>query len=598
MTGVQEEHFLDACRHGRVENIQSFLESGIDINRTQNNYSLTASHIAAAKGHLFALELLCGQGAEINRTTARGWTPLHFACKRGRTESVQLLLNYGAGVHLAAKDGVRPLHVAAKRGHVDVMHVLLENAARVGDFTSNREENALHIAAKTGRCDVIGELLLYCNAADVNAVTVKGRTALYECSVRGYSRVVQQLLHHGACTRMTSAGHCDPLVAAIKHNHVDVVKTLLEHGSPVCQELFYPSVPALGAPQPIHLAVVSSKCDTASFDVLLTHGADIEARVTMKVVVDKGDFAYNKPHLYHVTALHLAVVCGRADLVEALCVAGCDVNSPYHLGGTESHTALYLAVKSRQLNICEVLLQHRASQENAASVRQSDCLSVALRYGNFALVKTLLKHGADVRGVLNQMSLTHWAVTFTRPDILHLLLSYDSPMNTLSQSKQTPLQHALDRSHYGTAVTLIRHGAKLHVTNSRPWGHTLNIRKIFDVSDSSYHIFGALFDSGIEVSLLMKTFLFILKDLSWLSYLEERPHMTWYLRSYVLGPRTLRQLCRSFVRRAVIKAHPDTSIWKRLYALPLPVPLIEYLTLREFERSCTTEGEQDYKSGY
>lgn len=44
-------------------------------------FKKTGLHIAAMHGHYQMVEILLGQGAEINAADKNGWTPLHCAAK-------------------------------------------------------------------------------------------------------------------------------------------------------------------------------------------------------------------------------------------------------------------------------------------------------------------------------------------------------------------------------------------------------------------------------------------------------------------------------------------------------------------------------------
>jgi ankyrin repeat protein len=59
-------------------------------------------HFASFNNHVEIIEILIGNGAEIEWIDEHKCTPLHLACKKGNLESVILLLNYGAKIY--AKD--------------------------------------------------------------------------------------------------------------------------------------------------------------------------------------------------------------------------------------------------------------------------------------------------------------------------------------------------------------------------------------------------------------------------------------------------------------------------------------------------------------
>lgn len=69
------------------------LENKADVNAkvTNGNYTLTALHMVAEKGHE-AVRVLLENGADINATNNDRWTALHLAAGHGHEAIVRLLL--------------------------------------------------------------------------------------------------------------------------------------------------------------------------------------------------------------------------------------------------------------------------------------------------------------------------------------------------------------------------------------------------------------------------------------------------------------------------------------------------------------------------
>ena len=69
------------------------------------------------------------KGAEVDRATEDGWTPLQSACCNGHVDAARLLLDKGAEVD-RARHGCT-LYIACEKGQVDAARLLLDNGAAV-----------------------------------------------------------------------------------------------------------------------------------------------------------------------------------------------------------------------------------------------------------------------------------------------------------------------------------------------------------------------------------------------------------------------------------------------------------------------------------
>jgi len=57
-------------------------------------------------------------------------TPLFLACHEGHVDAVRLLLDKGAEVNRATKNGNTPLAIAQKKGHSSIVALLEEHTRR------------------------------------------------------------------------------------------------------------------------------------------------------------------------------------------------------------------------------------------------------------------------------------------------------------------------------------------------------------------------------------------------------------------------------------------------------------------------------------
>jgi ankyrin repeat protein len=86
----------------------------------------TSLHLAASHDRDDLVELLLKYGADCNKQSDGGWTPLHNACEVGSETIVRILIRVGSDVNAKLLNGMTPLHLAAQGGHIEVVRLLLE----------------------------------------------------------------------------------------------------------------------------------------------------------------------------------------------------------------------------------------------------------------------------------------------------------------------------------------------------------------------------------------------------------------------------------------------------------------------------------------
>ncbi|MCJ1249798.1 Ankyrin-2 [Trapelia coarctata] len=148
-----------AASKGRQQLVRALLVGGAAVN-ISDNPGLPALHLAVINGHMLAVEVLLGFGADTelrsgalvsrngsHATFLEDWTALHYAAHRGDEPTVRLLLDKGAAINV--KTGARHhhpyyrsatvLHLAAscfwvsqpRANHVATVSLLIERGADV-----------------------------------------------------------------------------------------------------------------------------------------------------------------------------------------------------------------------------------------------------------------------------------------------------------------------------------------------------------------------------------------------------------------------------------------------------------------------------------
>ena len=116
---MKESFLLAAAQGGNVQDCESLLEFGADINfrGPEGDTPLLA---AVRRGHLEAVKTLIVRGADVNIPGNDSFAPIHIAAKRGDFDSLNMILDANPDVNLKTKDGLTALEIARSKGHEEI----------------------------------------------------------------------------------------------------------------------------------------------------------------------------------------------------------------------------------------------------------------------------------------------------------------------------------------------------------------------------------------------------------------------------------------------------------------------------------------------
>lgn len=103
-----------------LENVKILIANGAKVNEAANDgmtpFLQASLGVSSGKVPIEICELLRKNGANINaelkRKSALGWTALHYAASNGDAELVKFLIKHGANVNKATGEGSSPLFLA------------------------------------------------------------------------------------------------------------------------------------------------------------------------------------------------------------------------------------------------------------------------------------------------------------------------------------------------------------------------------------------------------------------------------------------------------------------------------------------------------
>lgn len=339
-----ETALMLAIKTGELPIVQMLINAGANVNTVEKGHNQTSLMYAAAaeKNAGEMVKLLLSKGAAVKpRSLSYDWpshiseeprvqyhpfgglTALLYAARDGCYDCVEALIAKGADVNVPTPEGVTPLMIALDNDNNDIAKLLLDHGANPGVWDWYGR-TALYIAvdrknggssggglrvpidpshsARFSSKDIIRFLL------DAN-VDPGPELRMHRPTRGGYTgRFSEPLLDTGAT----------PLLRATMANDMEVVQALLARGAS-------PNINAMGVTPFLVAAGVGGGQRggqaNALMDVLLQHGADMNAQVTGTKTYSMR-IARSPSANEGMTALHVAAQAGNANLVRYLLEKG------------------------------------------------------------------------------------------------------------------------------------------------------------------------------------------------------------------------------------------------------------------------------------
>nr|XP_046251764.1 ankyrin repeat and SOCS box protein 14 isoform X2 [Scatophagus argus] len=367
---------------------------------------------AIREGDEDALNRIVVQPETLSRVDERGWIPLHEAAVQEKKKILEIIFSASppGAAQCRTLKGETPLFLAVIHGLRENATFLLQNGCSP-DLQNDEQDSPLVAAILNDQYDLATLLLRY--NAKVDQTGPLNRTALHESAFLGLENFVYLLLESDANPNACDIKKKTPLALAAQNGHLNVVEVLLQKGAHVWCESESGSV--------LFDAAASGNPDIIS--LLLDHGADPNLplysghlpihrvayhghilALELLIPVTKMDAVKESG----MSPLHSAAAGGHAHCVDMLLKAGFDPNFMLHPRvrrnyDDERRSALFFAVSNNDLQCTRLLL------EAGAMVNQDpiNCLQVALRQGNYELINTLLRSGANVN-YYSRVNTTHF----------------------------------------------------------------------------------------------------------------------------------------------------------------------------------------------
>jgi ankyrin repeat protein len=414
------------------------------------------------------------RGAAPDARGPDGSTPLQWAVYRNDVAEVKRLLKSGAKVAEANNYGATPMEMAAETGNTPILTLLIAGGANA-DSANAEGQTALMAVARTGNLEAAK--LLISHGATVDAKERwGGQTALMWASARRHPEMMELLIAHGANVnaksawrywerhvtaesraKRTNAGGLTALMYAARENCPECIEVLLKHHVDV-------DLPDPDGVAPVTFAILNRNWDIARR--LIEAGADV-----------------NQWDIYGQAPLYAAVV--NSNIAPPGLFGGGPAMNPLDPPEKATGRDIVALLLDKGANPNMQLFMRPAGRGAGGAARGSTALMAAAAEDDAALVKLLLKHGADAKlyQADNQTPLMAAlggrgsfggggaANAFGAAEVLKLLHDAGADVNVMS------LQHHLLRTRGGTALHFaVRANAPQAVKLLVSWGIDVNAK--------------------------------------------------------------------------------------------------------------------------
>ncbi|XP_077070521.1 dynein axonemal heavy chain 12 isoform X2 [Siphateles boraxobius] len=459
---------------------------------------------AIQAGNEDALKVLVQRKEALSNADSRGWIPLHEAAvqhKRSILEITYAASPQGSGQCRTLR-GETPLFLA-------VVHGLRENAT---------------FLLQNG-CDPD------CKNEDGDSALVAGLAAQ-----AGHLNVVEVLLQKGASvwSKPHLPGSVSVLFDAAASGNPDIISLLLEYGAD-------PNVPNNTGHLPIHR--VAYRGHLLALEQLIP--------VTKKEVIKESG----------MSPLHSAAAGGHSQCLDLLLSSGFDPNFMLHPRvrrnyEDERRSALFFTVTNSDVQSARLLLEAGA-MPNQDPV---NCLQVAMRLGNYELINTLLRYGANVN-YYSRVNTTHF------PSALQYALK-DEVMLRMLLNNGYDVQRCFDCP-YGQAshVPVDYEGWSTSVIKDVVFCEVITVYWLKHISAQVVRI---MLDYVDHVTLCSKLKSVLVEQKQWPEICKIQENA-----------RSLKHLCRLKIRDSLGRLRLRAPVF--ISFLPLPASLKDYIRFKEYD---------------
>jgi len=497
----------DGCSYGsmgyhlygpraKLQSIEWFLKQSMAIEvETKNSNGETVTHLAARYGHVEALKLLKGRGANLFATDNRGNAPFHMAVASGQVVVVKWLLEQRITTEFKNDKGETIVGIAACRGNVEILKLLKEYGADLL-AKDNKGNTPLHLAVIENKVEAVEWLLE--QEIPIELRNDEGETAVHIAATKSNMTILQLLKERGA-DLLSKIDGFTPLHVAVFNNQVELTKWFLEQGI---------SVETKDDENTTATHIAAMKGHVRILAVLKEKGANLLTKDNSNFT--PFDFAVrgNKVEIVEwfldqgipiefknedgETATHIVAQKGNVEILRLLKKRGADLLSKTNNG----YTPFHIAVVENKVEAVEWFLQQGISIE-VKNDEGETAAHVVARKGQIEILKLLKARGANLLAENNNgFMLLHIAVFNNQVEVVKWLLDQGISMELKNNAGETAAYIAARRGYIQILKLLAERGTNLLAKNNK--GYTL-LRTAVNYDQSQ--IIEWLIDEGVPIEL-------------------------------------------------------------------------------------------------
>ena len=519
------------------------------------------------------------KGADVNIADSTGFTLLMSAVSGGFTKATEILIKTEANVNAVDNIHESAVNYGAEKGPGS-MYFTVDQCRSRCEQCKHRWHDKPGIGSQESNFNTI-DLLLQAGA-DVNKADMDNVTSLMWAVYYGQYECCKKLIKSGASLDIPDNNGETALFYAVKKDDCKILDLFLSHAGKSTK---------LGTVNMIRSMLLEWSLANGSYNSLFrliragadVNRGDIHGRTAVMVTAAKGFDSclrllimagadINAVNDFGETALLQAAT---EQCAESLLQAGADVN----IGDTWGNTPLMNATLIDNSKRIGLLLKSGADV-NKVNFYDETAVTIAAIIDGFDSLKLLIEGGADLSLVSHKKVVIRTMGLETSGNIVKLLIKSGANVNTTGSTDLSPLYLQAMSGNVEMLKLLIKAGADVNYCNGNKGtalvatacnGHLNCARVVLKANAKINTTWCNLIVRSHDRATLDNV------DLIHLLFVagEGFPVFDW--SADILLEQGLASICRSTIRRHLLRSDPHTNLFHRVPGLGLPVALAYYM---------------------